>query len=450
MVPQGSVARGAQIPSGRADSVVASRLVYLLGAGASVPAGLPTAMGLTNSATQAANALGGLDLYQHGRSLNFVLAAMRLHDVRTNEDAPPVIGIERLVSAVELLAHRSELEVAPFIQNWDPLVDALELGDSSSSSATRSFARSVSSASVLPGRRRDSALNQAAVQLEQAIRDLARPITTPSFRYLHTWLTRRLVMDLVVSDESRTSYLTSLLQAAQDEDAVITTLNYDLTVEICARTTGIPVNRMINNWSNTGALDEDGDGIPYLKLHGSVDWTTTDGDDLQVGGQGESQRIPALVYGQREKLRSTGPFLQLLESFRRRLASADRLIVSGYSFGDEHVNAIIRRWMLTKPDGKLLVVDPGFPDLYGYGVPQLDLWHQFGAGEKRPVRTFNSGPTRTEVERYVPAAKRMFVRREGIAEFAALLEKGSKGLFVDAGLSPRERDTIRRKTSVDR
>lgn len=93
------------------------RVVYLLGAGASVPAGLPTAMGLTDRAVQAANALGGFDLYQHGRSLNFVLAAMRLHDVRTNEGDYPPAGIERLVSAVELLAHRSDLEVAPFVQS---------------------------------------------------------------------------------------------------------------------------------------------------------------------------------------------------------------------------------------------------------------------------------------------------------------------------------------------
>lgn len=408
-----------------------------------MPAGLPTAMGLTDRATQAADALGALDLYQHGRSLNFVLAAMRLHDIRTSEGDPPAIGIERLVSAVELLAHRSELEVAPFIQNWDPFVDALELGDTNSSSAARAFSRSVFSATELSSRKRTAALNEAADHLQQAIRDFARPTTTPAFRHLHAWLTRRLVTDLVVSDESSTFYLTALLQAAQYEDAVIATLNYDLTVEICARVADLRLNRMINNWSNTGALDEVGNGIPYLKLHGSVDWTTTDGDDLQIGGQGHSQGMPALVYGQREKLRSAGPFLQLLETFRRRLANADKLIVSGYSFGDEHVNALIRRWMRTKPDRKLLVVDPGFPVLNGYGVPQLDLWRQYGAGAKR-VRTLSSGPIRTEVERYVPVAKRMFVRRESIAEFGALLENGSESLFVDAGLSHRERESLRR------
>lgn len=423
--------------------VAPSQTVYLLGAGASVPAGLPTAMGLTDRATQAADALGALDLYQHGKSLNFVLAAMRLHDIRTSEGDPPVIGIERLVSAVELLAHRSGLEVAPFIQNWDPFVDALELGDNSSSFAARAFARSVFSATELPSRKRNAALIEAADHLQQAIRDFARPTTTHAFRHLHAWLTRRLVSDLVVTNESRTDYLAALLLAAHYEGAAIATLNYDLTVEMCAQGAGLPLNRMIDNWSNTGALDETGAGIPYYKLHGSVDWTTTNGDDLQVGGREGGQRRPALVYGQREKLRSAGPFLQLLEAFRRRLADANRLIISGYSFGDEHVNALIRRWMRTKAGCKLLVVDPGFPELNGYGVPQLDLWRQYGAGSKR-VRTFTNGSTKTEAIRYVPLAKRMFVRREGIAEFGALIEDGSEALFVDAGLSQRERESMRR------
>ncbi|MDR6989119.1 hypothetical protein J2Y66_003634 [Paenarthrobacter nitroguajacolicus] len=370
--------------------------------------------------------------------MNFVLAAMRLHDVRTNEGDPPPVGIERLVSAVELLAHRSDLEVAPFVQAWDPLVDALEIGESRSSVAVRAFARSVLQVNEATVRRRQTILNQAANHLEQAIRDFSRPTTTPAFGRLHAWLTRRLVMDLVVSDETNTYYLSPFLELARDEGALIATLNYDLTLEICAAAANIPLNRMVNSWARTGALTVHTSGIPYLKLHGSVDWTTTNGDDLHVGHQTGNERMPALVYGQREKLRSAGPFLQLLESFRRNLSEADRLIVSGYSFGDEHVNAIIRRWMRARHEGKLLVVDPGFPELYGYGRPQLDLWHEYGAG------AVQQGSIGAESEHYVQPAQRMFVRREGFAEFAGQLGNGSEALFANSGITSRERESIGR------
>lgn len=69
-----------------------------------------------------------------------------------------------------------------------------------------------------------------------------------------------------------------------------------------------------------------------------------------------------MVFGQRGKLRAEGPFLGLLAEFEKQLAVASRLIVIGYSFRDDHVNELIRRWIAEDIDRTILVVDPAWPE----------------------------------------------------------------------------------------
>lgn len=59
-------------------------------------------------------------------ALNYVVAALQLHDSRRGARLADGIGIERLVSAVELLSSRDTIEIAPFIHEWDASVSALE------------------------------------------------------------------------------------------------------------------------------------------------------------------------------------------------------------------------------------------------------------------------------------------------------------------------------------
>ena len=67
---------------------------------------------------------------------------------------------------------------------------------------------------------------------------------------------------------------------------------------------------------------------------------------------------PAVIFGQRGKLRAEGPFLSLLAEFERQLSNAGRLVVIGYSFRDDHVNEIIRRWTADDIARQITVVDP--------------------------------------------------------------------------------------------
>jgi hypothetical protein len=65
----------------------------------------------------------------------------------------------------------------------------------------------------------------------------------------------------------------------------------------------------------------------------------------------EKQRYdqPAVVFGEAGKLRSEGPFLELLLAWAAALKRAANLLVVGYSFRDQHVNELIARWFNGTP-----------------------------------------------------------------------------------------------------
>ena len=111
----------------------------------------------------------------------------------------------------------------------------------------------------------------------------------------------------------------------------------------------------------------------FTKLHGSVDWIQTGKDIRRIGlpfgadtvepylnapGLGEAVAHKLMIYPNAAKDRETAdyPYVELF----RDLASAvcrpnSTLVTYGYSFGDEHINRVIRD-MLTIPSTHLVVI----------------------------------------------------------------------------------------------
>ena len=75
---------------------------------------------------------------------------------------------------------------------------------------------------------------------------------------------------------------------------------------------------------------------------------------------------------------------------KERLAEATRLVVIGYSFRDDHVNQVIRRWSYDDHARHIVVVDPNFPEHPGFRGPNLAFRDALLAylnpwpGEERP------------------------------------------------------------------
>lgn len=111
----------------------------------------------------------------------------------------------------------------------------------------------------------------------------------------------------------------------------------------------------------------------YTKLHGSVDWVQTGKDIRRIGlpfgaesvepylrapGLGDSTAHQLMIYPNAAKDRETADY-PYVELFRDLAAAVCRpnstLVTYGYSFGDEHINRVIRD-MLTIPSTHLVVI----------------------------------------------------------------------------------------------
>lgn len=75
----------------------------------------------------------------------------------------------------------------------------------------------------------------------------------------------------------------------------------------------------------------------------------------------EPHDLPNLIFGATGKLRPDGPFLGLLAQFKAELAAVDQLLVIGYGWRDEHVSQAIFQWLNRHSGANLTIVDPSFP-----------------------------------------------------------------------------------------
>jgi hypothetical protein len=92
----------------------------------------------------------------------------------------------------------------------------------------------------------------------------------------------------------------------------------------------------------------DDQAMPYFfvrqwKLHGSVNWQWADGEIVRLG-QPVASGQPAAIYPSETKYQESRrmPFVVLHDRFRRALNEPETImLISGYSFGDQHLNELV-------------------------------------------------------------------------------------------------------------
>jgi hypothetical protein len=176
---------------------------------------------------------------------------------------------------------------------------------------------------------------------------------------------------LLSTTEESVDYLRPLIDLGRRPGGVtVATLNYDLSIEQAAANAGVPCTSGLEEWLETGSWPTPDKGIRLLKLHGSIDWIWQDIRQTGHLGRRVVQKAqppydsgpPALIFGQGAKLRAEGPFLELFAQLDRALRTAPQLVCIGYSFRDEHVNELIRRWTSSPGADQLSAVDPFWPE----------------------------------------------------------------------------------------
>ena len=356
------------------------RVTVLLGAGASRDAGLPLTEDLAKALVESFEQdLGQLHSSQRPsqqqvvRALHIVYGAMVAHATEQGDSPLRAVNVERLVSAVRLLRDRRTHEAAPFISAWRGSVEEMD-------------------GHPVPFRDSDIRLkidlhrgldkSGMAADIAAIARAAVAPGDGSTFARLEDQLLRRIVA--LLSVPVNVDYLHPLTQLARAQAGGldITTLNYDRTVELAAEDLGVPVDTGLDRWRpGSPVLFEQVDGrINLIKPHGSVDWVRQSGghDDpipdhplvryryksgvtADVIGSPYTTDTPLIVIGDREKLATDGPTLPLMRAFEEALGRATKLVVVGYSFGDDHINTVVRNWLAADKSHMISILDPGWP-----------------------------------------------------------------------------------------
>ncbi|WP_168441059.1 SIR2 family protein [Microbacterium sp. K27] len=387
------------------------RVAVLLGAGASFDAGIPLTADLTEQVLTSVNQPS--DVREPWvKAINFVHAAMFNYAARDGSNPIGAVNIERLISALRLLRGREGHEAAPFVSSWrDPILpEGRVYADKWNSDR---FVRNLSQALGIDGGDRGG---RGAASRKDAIENIGyfiaefadgakRPVHRGDYRTADLRVLRLLGTLLRVRKPVDYLYPLVDLALAQPEGLDVVTLNYDLAVEQAASERSVPIERGVGDWPRERIrFDVAAQKLRLHKIHGSLDW------ELEAHSQSSTRLTvsdgaveqPWIVVGDREKLATDGPTLELLHAAEEAIERADHLVIVGYRFADAHVNHVIRNWMLRSESRTVGVIEP----TWSYPEPRSffgQLVSEYGGSwrhdlSERPQRVFGyQGGARTQL-----------------------------------------------------
>jgi hypothetical protein len=305
--------------------------MILLGAGASIEAGIPGAYGMTEKIAELFR--GSENNRVISRVLAFVIGGLLFKRGMDGEDAlTSGVNVEELFNAVQLLAERGRLESAPFVGSWHAVVEELDQIDppeASLSKICRAIQKGVaeqvkaaapSHVSGLGGAEIDRNLLKAVKamvqgrsvpdgffdrlssaigkyiedyikrwtdnlrnttphnsELEDELSKLADQRPKPGQGRVFEFVAEQMIHTLIdivwINEPGRVKYLSPLFSLAMKQKRiVIASLNYDNAVELAAASAGVSCDSGISEWSKRGKFSFPSEGIALLKLHGSIEW----------------------------------------------------------------------------------------------------------------------------------------------------------------------------------
>lgn len=372
------------------------KMMIVLGAGASREAGIPTAREMTTAILSTLNQTAESVKVRHAVrvAVSTVIFGQGLRD----EDPSQGVNIEDVFNILDTLANRNRLEAAPLIGAWNPVVEELDvvttggkprrgsgMGVAGSLNAHEDARKIAEALARMADDRTNWASGELATALERVLNPTSGfrskpPVPEPYrdipargrfYQQAQVFLKDQLKTHVWKRNDERLEYLAPMVKAVGRNRIPIATLNYDNCLERAAAVAGIMLNTGIKEWRENGEFGFGSyEGVPYLKLHGSITWSKTDDEGTkhsalkrQVFDERTEAEIekatfePAIIFGGRNKLTAEGPFLELLLRFRRHLSGADDLVVIGYSFADDHINEYIKQWFNQSKDHRVTVIN---------------------------------------------------------------------------------------------
>ena len=293
-------------------------VILLLGAGASVEAGVPSSQMMIEKIEQLLKTKGWddfSDLYNQIKSaIHYAKGIQGVFD-------HTFYNIETLVNTLYELERNEEHPIYPFIATWN------------------------------------SRLTELAGPNFRKVADFRDKI----IEALQSW---------VQPEDADADYYQGLkrLQGDLQFPLKVFSLNYDLCVEALAAEgfrieTGFTGVGKGHTWEWKRFDDSNPDNEPpevYLyKMHGSINWKRDENGNLicvQYSGSNIRPNEMQVIFGRDLKLEAADPYLFYTFEFRRCSLEARLIVAIGYGFGDPHINKILSQALRSDSTKRLIVI----------------------------------------------------------------------------------------------
>jgi hypothetical protein len=334
-----------------------SKPVILLGAGASVDSGLPTAYGLTEQVYTALR--NDASAQRETKLFGFVVAKLIVRQTRLGISPFAKIDIESVYDGLKRVLSKDSDIISEFVNSWDPMTDA-----TFSQFDARAFAENLVRSFRISDRRRlsgQSALSIDNHRLNLAVRELDSALSGTNSKKIDLSNYIETLTTCLTPSSFEHPHITKFLEFCSQNVECVASLNYDLIIERSCESNNISYDYGLKNWNLRRFIKFYGGELNIIKLHGSLNWYFDGDDEIYVGDDRKYRKRAIIFGGQQEKLNANGPFLTLRHEFFSKLRNTNVFAVAGYSFSDEHLNALIRSWIKTRRKAKFIVLNPESP-----------------------------------------------------------------------------------------
>lgn len=285
-------------------------IIFLLGAGASVEAGIP----ISNKMVEEIEKLikSNKDWIPFKELYFYLRSSIHYSDGIMGKFAEP-FNVERLLVVISQIEERERNIMYPFIGAWNSRL-----------------------------------IDLAGVNFENISK-----FKTLIRKQLYEWVGLR--------NYDQANYYQSFGTLAGDVGTLIKvfTLNYDLCFEtIVGKTKEIKLGftKNSNEWHYTNFDSDEGISYNLYKLHGSIDWYISQN---KLYRSERLEQNPELIFGIMHKMTSVDPYFYYSSKLREVcLNEAKIIVVIGYSYADEYVNVILAQALNANSRLRILNVSP--------------------------------------------------------------------------------------------
>lgn len=290
-------------------------IVFVLGAGSSIDAGIPTAYKMVSDFEKDLENDSELrKLYMYLKSSIIFQRGLKSFQASSS------VSIEEVLNVIEALKLQEDNILYPYIGTWSHQLIKTSGIDF-----------------------------QNIHELDTRIRKL-----------LFEWVT--------LSDYRKGNYFSGIGRLANQLNTSlrIFSLNYDICVERAFNNNDLKIETGISQdtyeWSSLRFDDQPDEQSPHAylyKVHGSIDWKKQE-NGLPTYSETPIREDPQVIFGTAVKLRSLDPYLFNLYEFRKFLLhdSLKFIVVIGYSFSDDHINRLLQQSMQQRIYTKIIIVAP--------------------------------------------------------------------------------------------